>query len=122
VIFLTTAGLPTPQAEKFVKAVSQNKIDAAYELTSSDFQKVVSKDTLSSFIQTFPIIVDYKNLNLSCRGTEKSAGKELAYASGKLVGKSGETSSITINLIKEQDQWKVLNFSLKDDDVPKACK
>ena len=106
--FATSA--PVKVSNDLVADIQAKDASAAYRLLSGDAQKVVPADQ-------FKEVVDQIGPILS--GTPKMISKEISSQTGsaatakvvyEIKGNDGVTYKITVNLTKENDQWKVLNF------------
>lgn len=102
-------------AEMFIDKLATGKNDAAYNLTSSEFQKVVNTTQFAQFLKAYPILADKESLSFSY----KSVKNDKAILSGTIIGNGKQKSPITIFLVKEGSEWKVFAVSLKEEDVPK---
>jgi len=97
-------------SNQFIDDIQAKKANDAYSLFSSEAAKVVPKDEFTTVVnQIGPIL----------NTTEKMKSKEVIGETGKaatakvvyeIKGTDGVTYEITVNLVKEDDQWKVVNF------------
>ncbi len=101
---------PVKVSNELVSDIQAKNATGAYSLLSKDAQKVVSTDQFNQVVnQISPILT----------GTPKMISKEVKGETGsaatakviyEIKGNDGNTYEITVNLIKDNGQWKVLNF------------
>lgn len=121
-VFLVVITLTVNSATKAPVAVSNQFIDnvqasngaAAYALLSTEAQQTVPADQFDALVTDIGPI-----LNTSEKMTSKSVSGETGQAATAVVtyeiaGTDGSTYVLTINLTKENDNWKVLNFESKE--------
>jgi len=105
----TTSGAVTV-SNKFVKSIQAEDPSTAYNLFSNEAKNVVSESA-------FKEAVDQPGKIL--KGQAKMTGKEVEGKTGSAAtskitydidGNDGKTYTITVNLTKEDGEWKVLNF------------
>jgi len=115
-LFFVNKGTQAPlgTAEMFIDKLSTGKNDAAYNLTSSEFQKTVNKAQFAQFLKAYPILTDKESLSFGY----KSVKNDGATLSGTITGNGKQTAPITVFLVKESGEWKVFAVSLKEEDVP----
>jgi hypothetical protein len=106
---------PLNAAIVFIDKLSAGKNDAAYNLTSSEFQSTVSKTQFAQFLRAYPILADKESLSFNY----KSVKNDRAILSGTIIGNGKQKAPITVFLVKESGEWKVFAVSLKESDVPK---
>ena len=111
IIVNTATSAPVKISNQLVSDIQAKNATGAYSLLSSEAQKVVPP--VDQFNQT----VDQIGPILS--GTPKMISKEVSGQTGsaatakvvyEIKGSDGATYVITVNLTKENGQWKVLNF------------
>jgi hypothetical protein len=105
---------PLNAAEMFVDKLSTGKSDAAYNLTSSEFQSTVNKNQFAQFLKAYPILTDKESLSFNY----KSVKNDKAILSGTIIGNGKQKAPITVFLVKESGEWKIFAVSLKQSDVP----
>ena len=106
---------PTSVAKGFINNLTDNDLKSAYEMTSSQFQTTVTVADLEKFLTQYPIL---KNID-SVKFPFKNVTADVAKISGELNSKDGKNSPITMVVVKENGNWKVLNLSLNPQDVPR---
>ncbi len=97
-------------SNSLVNAAQAGDTTTTYGLLSKEAKETISQDDLGQIVtQIGPIL----------NTTEKMTGKEVSAETGKassgkvtyeIVGTDGNTYAFEVNLIKEDDAWKVLNF------------
>lgn len=109
VINLATSGV-VKVSNEFLKDMQNKNADGAYSLLTKDAAAATDKDQFTKVVdQVGPI------LNTKAKMTSKEASGETGKAgTGKVVyeikGTNGVTYNVTVNLQKEDGNWKVLNF------------
>jgi len=109
--FAGSSGLNSAANDFFV-LVSQDKLQEAYDSTSTAFQKSASLDVFEDFINQRQPFKDYASF--SVHSWERETG-EPASAEGTLTTTSGETYEINFNFVKEEGDWKVFNLDIERD-------
>ena len=110
IIVNTATSAPVKISNQLVSDIQAKNATGAYSLLSSEAQKVVPVDQFNQTVdQIGPIL----------SGTPKMISKEISGQTGsaatakvvyEIKGSDGVTYKITVNLTKENGQWKVLNF------------
>ncbi|MDO8591746.1 MAG: DUF4878 domain-containing protein [bacterium] len=109
IVNMATSGVAKVSNE-FLKDIQNKNADGAYSLLTKDAAAATPKDQFQKMVdQAGPI------LNTTAKMTSKeAAGETGSAATGKVVyeikGTDGVTYNVTINLQKEDGNWKVLNF------------
>lgn len=113
-VFLATQE-PVNEANAFFEMLSdeENSPGVAYAETSMDFQTYTSQQDFAAFINAYPIVTEVEDLSFNSRSIATEDGMTVATLEGTLYAEDGETSPIAVQLVKENDEWKVLYFSLE---------
>ena len=111
-LFSTTK--PSKVARTFLEDLSKKETETAYNMTSTQFQATVTKETFNDFLALYPILTAKTEIDFS----EHSVDDDVATFSGNIKGKDGSQTPITMHIIKEKDGWKVLALSLNPVDSP----
>ena len=104
---------PVAVSNQFLNAVQAGEATTAYSLFSSTAKAAVPSDQFVAVVaQVGPILnasekMTSKKVNASTGSVSTS---EVVY---EIPGTDGKTYSFTVNLTKENDLWKVLNFASK---------
>lgn len=104
---------PVAVSNQFLNAVQASDATTAYSLFSTAAKAAVPSDQFDAVVQQVGPI-----LNASEKMTSKKVNASTGSASTSEVvyeipGTDGKTYSFTVNLTKENDVWKVLNFASK---------
>ncbi|MBU0645892.1 DUF4864 domain-containing protein [Patescibacteria group bacterium] len=105
---------PREVADVFMADLNAGQVASAYDLTSSAFQEAVSGESWAQFVEAYPILVGYQDVSFNY----SSMAGDSAVISGTLKGTDGEVRPVTIDLVKENEEWRVLNLSLEPEDAP----
>ena len=109
IVNATTSGA-VKVSNTFVKSIQAENPGPAYELFSKEAKNVVSESDFKDAVDQAGKIL---------KGKPKMTSKEVLGESGKAAtskityeidGNDGKTYIITVNLTKEEGQWKILNF------------
>ncbi len=101
---------PLKVSDDFISAIRNENSTSAYSLFSSEAKQVVDADD-------FKLVVDQIGPILS--GLPEVQSKEVSAETGsdatakivyKIKGSDGLTYLLTVNLINENSEWKVINF------------
>lgn len=101
---------PVKVSNQFLDYIQAGDAAGAYALFSSEAQQVVPTDQFDTLVaQVAPILNTKESMNSkSINGeTGQAATSTVTY---EIDGTDGKTYLITVNLIKEDGDWKVLNF------------
>jgi hypothetical protein len=101
---------PVKVSNQFINSIQAGDAATAYALFSTDAKAVVPVDQFDTVVaQISPILsANEKMTSKSINGeTGKAATSTVVY---EIKGTDGKTYEITVNLIKENGDWKVLNF------------
>lgn len=109
IVNATTSGA-VKVSNTFVKSIQAENAGPAYELFSKEAKNVVSESDFKEAVDQAGKIL---------KGKAKMTSKEVLGETGSAAtskitydidGNDGKTYTITVNLTKEDGQWKVLNF------------
>lgn len=101
---------PLAVSDLFLNSIQAGDADLAYELLSSEAKTTISLDQLQSVVsQIGPILksaekVTGKTINGE---TGSAATSQITY---EIKGSDGRTYTVIVNLVKENEIWRVLNF------------
>ena len=104
---------PVAVSNQFLNALQASDAATAYSLFSTAAKAAVPSDQFDAVVaQVGPILnasekMTSKKVNAS---TGSASTSEVVY---EIPGTDGKTYSFTVNLTKENDVWKVLNFASK---------
>lgn len=104
---------PVAASQKFLHAIQAGDATTAYSYFSIEAKKAVPADQFDPLVsQIAPILnTGEKMISKKVAGaTGSAATSEVVY---EIKGTDGKTYRFTVNLTKEGDVWKVLNFTSK---------
>jgi hypothetical protein len=106
VVFYTTSGV-TDAADKFYQTARGGNAEQVYALTSTELRKVTSADQLAAYIKAnrFDQVA---NTSWSSRSFENDVGS----VEGTLTLDDGGVIPVTMELVREGDDWKVSYIEL----------
>ena len=96
-----------PPVEEQLRALHDNDITKAYQLSSTQFQEVTPIDDFKRFIESFSIFKRQQSANFKARYIEDGAGKLQV----ELLNDEG-TTVVEYTLGIEEDQWKIWGFKI----------
>ncbi len=103
------AGGPTLKTgETFLTQLSSNQVDTAYDSGSIEFKNTVSKEQFNGFLVQFPVLTKVKSTSFNSFSIENN----FATISGTITATDGQVAPITMQLVNENGQWRVLNLDL----------
>ncbi len=105
-----TSGL-TDTARHQLTALRTHDYQKAYSYTSIEFKKNTSLDQFIDFVHTFPSLDENKDSTFTDRSIDATSG--IGTISGTLEAKDGSSVSVTYQLVKENDEWKIINIDVK---------
>ncbi|MFA5004066.1 MAG: hypothetical protein WC498_02195 [Candidatus Saccharimonadales bacterium] len=97
-------------SNEFIKDIQNQRTDAAYSLLSKEAAQATPKDQFAAVVDRVgPLLKsDTKMTSKEVNGeTGSSATSKVTY---EIKGTDGITYKVTVNLLKEDGKWKVLNF------------
>jgi hypothetical protein len=100
---------PMKASEQFLGLLSSNQIDQAYDSTSIQFRDAVSKDTFQAFLEQYPILKKEKKTSFTAFNVQNNTQ---ATVGGTMTAADGQISPVSIQLVNENEQWRVLNIDL----------
>lgn len=102
--FSLTSGAVTA-ADEFLKLLGNGMTSEAYASTAADFQKNTTQEE-------FDVLVRRLGLNefASASWSSRSVNNNLATLEGTVTSSAGGSSPLKMQLIHENDQWKVLSL------------
>jgi hypothetical protein len=108
-------------ADEFFSAINNGSIEEAYQSTSREFQAATSLEAFKSFLNS-TAIASYESASWSSRSKENNIGK----LEGSIKTKDGGIIPVKIQLVKEDNKWKILNINkaegglIKEENAEKA--
>jgi hypothetical protein len=101
---------PLAVSDLFLNSVQAGDAGLAYELFSSEAKTTISLGELQSVVnQIGPILSTTEKVTSKEIGGEtgSAATSQITY---EIIGTDGKTYTVIVNLMKENDMWRVLNF------------
>lgn len=95
-------------AEQFLSFIGSGDKAGAYDLTAKKFQAQISRSAFDSQMQEINL-AQYKEVSWKETSIEKNVGK----LSGMMQTKEGKVVPISMALVNEGDEWKVINVMVK---------
>jgi hypothetical protein len=101
---------PKKVADSLISNIQSKNAAAAYNLLSSEAKTTITQDQFKAVVDQIGPILNGKPQNES-KETNAEAGKSTtAKAVYTIKGSDGSTYTFTVNLVKENSEWKVQNF------------
>lgn len=100
---------PMKAGENFLKQLSSNQVREAYASASIQFQQSITEEQFNEFLAAFPVLTKMETVSFSAFEIENNV---LATVRGTITGTDGQVAPITMQLVNENDQWRVLNLDL----------
>ena len=107
VAFWATSG-PVKVVEEQLVYLRSGDLDAAYGLTSGDFQKMTSLARFRQFVADYPSLAQNHQANFTSRKVENGIG----YIEGSLTAVDGARTPVQYQLVKENSEWKILYIEM----------
>lgn len=110
-MFVNTAtSAPLKVSDQFILNIQGDNAAAAYKLMSTDAQNATSSEEfMAAMGQAGPILSGKPN-NISKEvntSTNKGTTAKMIY---EVAGSDSNTYTLTVNLVQENNEWKVINF------------
>jgi hypothetical protein len=90
-------------AKSQLKLIRAGKVDAAYQMTSKNFQNDTSLERFKAFAKQYDVFNDNKSVRFSDKKEEGNNG----YLKGVITSSDGGEMVIEYILLKEEGQWKI---------------
>jgi len=103
-VFYFTSGA-VDDAEKFLALVAKSDLHSAYVLTASAFQAQVSEESFADQVKRLGLLD-----NASATWTSREIKNNQATLSGSITTKQRGTIPLTMTLVKEGGNWRVLSL------------
>lgn len=99
---------PSKVARRFLEDLSKNELKAAYNMTSAQFRATVTEETFRDFLTLYPVLTSKSEISFS----QRAATRDVTTLSGDIKGIDGSVTPITMHIIKEKGDWRVLALSI----------
>ena len=106
--FYFTAGM-VGVVEKQLDLLRQGDIKAAYSLTCKDFQKATSLEQFTAFVKQYPSLSQNQGHTFTAGSIENNIGT----VKGTLTAQDGEVTPVEFQLVKEQEEWRILFIEVR---------
>ena len=106
---IATSG-PSKVSDEFVSDIKASQASDAYDLMSSDGQIATSSLDFAKMVDQIGPILTGKLENKSAEVSAETGAKSSAKVVYEVAGSDSYTHVLTVNLVQENGQWKVLNF------------
>ena len=103
---------PRKATSEFFSMLSSGQVDQAYESTAGMFKQATNKGDFASVVNQFPILASGAQTTFSSWEVKTDGAVTTAQLGGSITGADGTVMPLSVQLIKEQDTWKVLGFEL----------
>lgn len=97
-------------SNQFINDIQAGDAAAAYVLFSTGAQEVVPADQFDTVVAQIGPILNTKEKMTSKSITGETGEAATSQVTYEIDGTDGKTYVITVNLVKEDGDWKVLNF------------
>jgi pSer/pThr/pTyr-binding forkhead associated (FHA) protein len=111
-IYFATKG-PVEAIDKQLTEIKSGQIDAAYARLSQSYQAVVSRSDFERMIAAHATLRD----NASSSFMSRSVKNNTAHLAGTLTSTANDKESVTYDLVKEDDAWKIMSIQFAGDDI-----
>lgn len=106
---------PADASQAWLELIRDGNVDQAYDATSLEFQQVVTREDMTGFLAAYPVLAN----NTSATFSSFNIDNDVAVVSGTIRG-AGEESPVTVTLVKQDGDWRVVEISLNPEDVPES--
>lgn len=114
IVIITIVNQSTKEAvsvsNQMVNALQSTDATLAYGLLSSEAKKTVSEQEFSAVVVKIGPILNTQEKMVSKEVNAETGKSSTAKVTYEIQGTDGITYKLEINLVKEDDNWKVLNF------------
>lgn len=106
---------PADASQEWLELIREGNVDQAYDATSLEFQQVVTREDMTGFLAAYPVLANNTSATFSSFNIEN----DVAVVSGTIRG-AGDESPVTVTLVRQDGEWKVVEISLNPEDVPES--
>ncbi len=107
-VFSATSGA-VKVSDEFMNDVLANQGSSAYQMFSSEAKKTVTESDFNAIVARMSSVLDETAKQTSREINTNTGSDPTAKVEYEVKGSDG-TYTITINLVQENDEWKILNF------------
>lgn len=104
---------PVAASNNFLNAVQAGDASTAYALFSTEAKAAVPSDQFDAVVKQVGPILNAQEKMTSKKVSAQTGAASTAEVVYEIPGTDGKTYSFTVNLTKEGDTWKILNFASK---------
>lgn len=108
VMYFTSAMVDAANAH--LELLKADDIETAYEMTADGFKETLTLEDYVMLVDAFPVLQDYTDVSFNSREMVNKMG----LISGTITSQSGGVHPITIDLVKEDGEWKLYNLLVGD--------
>ena len=95
-------------SEDFLEDIAAGKPETAYQRTSSTYQERTSLDEFKKFLDANPAVKNHTTHSFGALNNTNGITK----VQGFLMGPNGQQTSCTIELVLEEDYWRISKFTV----------
>jgi len=103
---------PLKASEQFLSYIANDDAEAAYALTSTEFQAATSESDFASFVSLYKVI-DFENAKMRSKEVRSNDAYGDVAEMGYEASSTTQDFTVTTYLIKSGDSWLIQNFSIK---------
>lgn len=104
---------PVAASNQFLNAIQASDAATAYSLFSTAAKAAVPSDQFDALVQQAGPILNASEKMTSKKINAATGSASTAEVVYEIPGTDGKTYTFTVNLTKENDVWKVINFTSK---------
>ena len=98
-------------ADQFIDEIRAGHVDVAYGRTTNSFQAIKTLHQFRGFVKQYPVLTTYTSRTSGGVFINKTPGVTTATVKSTVLG-PGNSLSFTLMLKKENELWKVDQFSV----------
>jgi hypothetical protein len=98
-------------AQTFLNELSGNRVDEAYQTTSSNYKSTMSLEQFRAFVAKHPVLTATSNTQISGMQLLQEPGVKKAVINA-LVSSNNNSVACTITLVFEDNVWRVDGFTV----------
>jgi hypothetical protein len=92
-----------------LQAIREGNLKKAYDFTSAEFRNVTTPEDFAEFVASYPVFSKNKNINRQNLFLRKV---KIGTFEGSLEGPDGSNLRVEYNLIRENNDWKIIGIKL----------
>lgn len=110
ILFFTASSGATKASDEFLNALQSGEGETAYDLFSTSAMEIVPEEEFIAVVDQIGPILNTEEKKISTNVSAETGSDTEAVVVYEIEGTDGVTYVFAITMVKEDGEWKVLNF------------